>query len=489
MSVAARILHFGRTRAHAAAIAEGGRIISFGELARFIRRTASHMAALGWRRGDRIGICLGDSSDHLIALLAAAHLGAVAVPLDWRARPAENARFAAALGLRCCLLEADAPDAGDTPAIRLDAEWQRQVALADPEPHGTVDWNDPFVISASSGSTGAPKFTLMTNLQYFFAIAGMWELMNLGGPHRFLCTLPLYYSGGRNSCMAHLLRGDCVVLYSSLFAAEEYVDVVRRERITAAALVPSMVRQLLAAAGDVPLLPELAALFCTGAPLHAEEKLRAARSLTPRFHERYGTAETLALSVLRPEHFAERADSVGQPHSLIEVQIVDEDDRPLAEGDVGRMRLRGPGVGLPLPGIAETGNFRGGWYFPGEIARLDEAKFIFLQGRTSDVIMRSGAKIFPSEIEAVLLGHPAVIEAAVIGLPGPDHQEIVAAFVVRRTTVPAGELIAHCRGRLSAHKVPRQFYFLANLPRNTGGKIDKPALIKSLTADAEIPRR
>jgi acyl-coenzyme A synthetase/AMP-(fatty) acid ligase len=484
MNVVGSVLHFGKTRPSAPALIEDERTITYGELAGLVRRTASHLVARGFRPGDRIGLCLKDTSDHLIALLGVAQMGGVAVPLDWRARPNENSRLINALGLACLLAQPDTRPTDDCPVVQLDAEWHRAVAQAKVDGESRGDWHDPFVISATSGSTGLPKFTLMTHQQYYFAIAGMFELMGLAGHHRFLCTLPLYYSGGRNSCIAHLLRGDCVVLYPSLFSPAEYLDEAKRQRVTVAVVVPSMVRQLLAAGGNEPLLPGLTSLVCTGAPLHIEEKRHAARKLTPNFCERYGTAETLAISLLRPEDFVDRAGSVGQPHSLAEIEIVDEQDRRLPSGNVGNLRFHGPGLGSPLPGqVAET-NFRNRWFYPGEIARLDEAGYIFLHGRSSDVIMHSGTKIHPAEVEGTLVEHPGVVEAAVLGHRGSDNEEAVIAFVVPRGTLSVGELLAHCRMRLTSHKVPRQIHLLEQLPKNTAGKVDKLALAKRLGRDA-----
>jgi long-chain acyl-CoA synthetase len=296
MNVVQSILHFGVTRGNAPALIEGGRTITYGELAGLVRRTASHLAAQGIRHGDRIGLCLQDTADQIVALLAATFMGAVAAPLDWRARPVENARFIEGCRLKCVLTQPNIPAGHGYSSIALDERWCDAVARADPNAEYSCDWGDAFVISATSGSTGQPKFTVMTHRQYYFAICGMFELMGLAGRHRFLCTMPLYYSGGRNSCLAHLLRGDCVVLYSSLFGPAEYVEMAKYYRITVGGLVPTVVRQLLSLSGRKPLLPDLAALFSTGAPLYAEEKREAARALTPNFHERYGTAETLAIS-------------------------------------------------------------------------------------------------------------------------------------------------------------------------------------------------
>jgi long-chain acyl-CoA synthetase len=485
MNVISPLFHHARTRPDAAALVEGERTIAYRELALLVARTAAHLGTLGVMPGDRIGLCLGDSADHIIALLAVARIGAIAVPLDWRASVSENARFVDGLALERVLAEPDARLTTDTPVVMLNSTWHRAVAAAEPSSAPPVDWNDPFVISASSGSTGAPKFTQMTHLKYFFAAAGMFEVMNLAGRHRYLCTLPLYYSGGRNSCLAHLLRGDCVILYPSLFTAAEYISVAERHRATVGVAVPSVVRQLLNAGGGEPMLPGMSAFFSTGAPLRAEEKRRAARQLTPNFHERYGTAEMLVIAVLRPANFADKADSVGQPHSLAETEIVDDEDRVLPIGALGRLRFRGPGLGSPVFGDAATTGFRNGWCYPGEIARLDERGYIFLQGRTSDVIMRSGTKIFPAEIEAALCEHPAIADAAVIGRTTTGSEEEVVAFVETRSALSLGEVIAYCRSRLTPHKVPRRFHLLARLPRLTSGKVDKLALARALDEKSE----
>ncbi len=485
MNIVGVILQFAKRQPDAPALLEAGREIDYGALGQLVRGTAQHLVTLGVRPGDRVALCLKDSVNHIVAMLAVAWMGGVAVPLDWRAKPAESGRFITDLGITCALTEPDAAPVGGVRCWALDAAWHEAVARAEIgaallEDGLLADGDRVFMISATSGSTGAPKFTQMTHIQYYFAIAGMFEIMALSGRHRFLCTSPLYYSGGRNSCIAHLLRGDAVILYPSLFSAGEYVALIKRYRITVAVLVPTMVRQLLAVAQGEMLLPDLAALFCSGAPLYAAEKQAALRDLSPRFQERYGTSETLAIAVLRGEDFAARIDSVGQPHALMAVEVVDEQDTPLPAGQSGRLRLRGPGLASPLPEQPGNANFRDGWFYPGEIASLDEEGFIFIQGRTSDVMMRSGAKIYPAEIEAVLTAHEAVAEAAVLGQRDADNEDVVVAFIVMRHAVPAGAILAHCRRQLTPHKVPRHIFVLEALPRNTAGKIDKMTLAKQL---------
>jgi acyl-coenzyme A synthetase/AMP-(fatty) acid ligase len=485
MNLAGPILRHAMTSPDAPALIEGGSTMSYRELADRVARTARHLIALGLARGDRLGLCLRDTAAHVATLLAAARIGAVAVPLDWRAKAPENARLLQWLDLKLVLAEVDVRLPAECPALVLDAAWHDAVSVIRPGELPTTDWSEPFLIAATSGSSGAPKLTQLTHLQFFFRIVASLEVMGLAGRQRYLSTLPLYYSGGRTRCLAHLLRGDCVILYPSLLGPAEYVEQASRWGVTAGYLVPSMVRQLLASAGDgdQPLLPKLVSLFSTGAPLYAEEKRQAARKLTPNFHEEYGAAEIGCLTVLRPAALASRADSVGQPHSLVEIEVVDDDDRPLPPDGVGRIRFRGPALGSPIgePGkehSRDTPHDR--WHSPGEIGRLDELGYLYILGRTSDVIMRGGAKVYPAEVESSLLEHPEVVEAAVVGRRGADNEEEVMAFVVARRPLEAGTLIAHCRSRLTPHKVPRQIRFVPQLPRNATGKIDKTALATGL---------
>jgi acyl-coenzyme A synthetase/AMP-(fatty) acid ligase len=242
---------------------------------------------------------------------------------------------------------------------------------------------------------------------------------------------------------------------------------------------------MLAAAAEEPLLPGLA-LFSGGAPLYAEEKRRAARRLTVNFWENYGTTETGFITSLRPADLGQRADSVGQPHSLIEIEVVDDENRVLPAGDCGRLRCRGPTLGSPVPSSSDelAASSYDGWWYPGEAAWLDELGYVFLRGRVSDVIIRGGVNIYPAEIENALQEHPDVVEAAVIGRRAADNEEEIVAFVVSSQRLHGRELVAHCRTRLIPHKIPREIRLVSRLPKTAAGKIDKAALAKDA---AEAP--
>jgi acyl-coenzyme A synthetase/AMP-(fatty) acid ligase len=486
MNLVQPILNHAKTRPHAPALIEGDRQIRYREFAELILRTAAQLAALGARAGDRIGIWLGDGTDHVVALLAVASLGAVVVPLNRRAPAAQISALSGALSLKLALSQADVAHALACPTVPIDERWHREVATRAPSASMPEDWHAPFVIAATSGSTGAPKFTLASHLQYYCGVLGFAEMLELRGRHRYLSTMPLYFSGGRLGFLIHLLRGDCVMLYGSLVDGADYAAAAAKLEATVGFTVPSLIRGLLSIASDTPLLPRLARLTSVGAPLFPDEKRAAHRRVSREFCDMYGTTETNPISLLRSSDIDTRANSVGQPNSLTEVQVVDDEGELLPAGTSGLLRVRGPTLATPfaMPGQPIHPGFLDGWYYPGEIATLDDEGFIALTGRASDVIIRHGAKIFPAEVEAALQQHPDVRECAVIGRRAADNEEEIIAFLVGRRPLELAPIIAHCRTYLEAAKRPQHIRLVDALPKNTSGKVDKQALARLLAGSS-----
>ena len=482
MNLAEVISEHARARPDALALVDGDRRLDYGALDRLIRRGAAYLRSLGVSVGDPVAICLGDNADHVLAFLSVARLGAVSVPIDWRAPPAERSRIAEALGARLALVEAGAPKVGNLPSVAVDARWRDVAERQDAAEPFPCEADAPLMIGLTSGTTGAVKGMLVTHRQ-MHARTLPFDAILPPGPHRYLSASPLAFSAGRGYCLTHLIRGHTVVLHPPLFTAEEYVEVANQAGATVGFVVPTILRALLALPpAPGPLLPDLAALICAGAPTHAEEKRAALRRLTPGFHEIYGTVGTGPITVLGPRDIAEHAESAGRPHPVWQVEIVDETDCPLERGTAGRLRVRGPGAASRLEsGTAAAGEaVREGWYYTGDIAALDGAGFLHLKGRASDMILRGGSNIYPDEVESVLAEHPAVVDAAVVGRPSPALGEEVVAVVVARATVTVDELIGHCRRRLSAYKVPAEIVFAAELPRTSFGKPDRKRLASSL---------
>ncbi len=481
MNVMLAILQRARTQPDAVALIDGDRTLTCRDLAALSRRTAGHLASLGIRPGDRLGICLKDSSAFVVALIAAGCLGAVVVALDWRARADEQRRLIDVLTPNLVLVEPGATLPTAVAAVPQDTAWDAAVARAPDWTDLPDDWQAPYVVQLTSGTTGPPKASVLSHFQVYLRAGAMLDPLALPHRSRYLCTTPFYFTTGRMSVLAHLMRGDCVVLFGTLFGPGDYVDAVRRHDITLGFVAPSTIRHLLQLdGGGGPLLPSMTALVSVGSPLFAEEKLQALHRVCPNLYDLYGTAAGGLIALMRPDDIRVRPTSVGQPLAWSEVEVVDEDHCPLPIGSIGRLRYRSPTVAADLGTVpmdqSFTEGFRNGWYYPGEFASLDELSFIYIEGRAAEVIMRGGAKVHPAEIEAVLLDHPAVIEAAVLGYRGSGNDEEILAFVVIRNPVPLGTLVAHCRMRLTAYKLPRDIRIVDRLPKNTNGKVDKKRL-------------
>jgi acyl-CoA synthetase (AMP-forming)/AMP-acid ligase II len=185
---------------------------------------------------------------------------------------------------------------------------------------------------------------------------------------------------------------------------------------------------------------------------------------------------------LRPEHPYEKGGSVGLPVYMNEVQVVDGNDQRVPSDTVGRIRQRAPWIpkGFHNDPEASADAFRDGWYYPGDLGRLDAAGFLTITGRSKDMLIRGGVNIYPAEIEAVLCEHAAVVDAAVVGRPHAELGEEPVAFVVTNASVETDELIAHCRRSLAPYKIPVAIHYLADLPKTSGGKVLKAQLTERL---------
>ena len=477
MNLVEPIFWHARMQPRAAAIIEHEQTITYGELADRVLRTASHLSKLGIARGDQVGLCLKNDSQHIVALLAVAWLGAVAAPIDWQSRPAEKTRIVDALQLRLALVTPESDTGLDCPKVALDVAWHSAVAAADRSPNAVQDWHAPIAVLGSSGSTGLPKFTIATHLEYYFHLAKHLEVVP-PGRHRYLAILPLYFAWSRIGCLSHLFRGDTLIFYPPVASPEEIVENMIRHKVTLAQLAPSMLRQLLLIADDHSHLLPNVQVHIGGAPFFADEKRKVIDKVTPRFCEEYGAAAIGPIAAIQAEDMRERPTSVGRAFSLVNIEIVDDNDRPLGAGVTGQLRCRGPGLTTPLPNspAVTSADFRDGWYYPGELGMMDELGYVFLQGRTSEVIFRGGAKIFPGEVETVLQAHGSVAESAVVGRTLLNNEQELVAYVVTKHPLTSAELFAHCLTRLTPFKVPREIHVVAELPRNSSGKVDRAAL-------------
>ena len=466
-----------RARPDHPAIVAGAVTLSYAELADRVRAASAHFRSFGIRAGDVVGVCLKDTPDHLIGNYALARMGAVILPMDWRWTDAEKMVVAGHFAAKLVVVEPDTSPIGTTPVSTLEALPDAPAAQADPDPVQGADL--PLLLSLSSGTTGRPKGPCITHQQMLRRFWTHWINLGLNSTDRYVSATPLYFGGGRTFAMSILFAGGTVILFPPPFDSAALVSELERVHATSTFLVPTQLRKLLdATETEKAAMRRLRLLISSGAPLDPDEKTAIAATLNDNFVEYYASTEGGGISLATPETRLVSANSVGRPVFGVEVQVVSDDHDPLDPGTVGLLRYRGPGVAQGYFGeqAGEESPFRDGWFYPGDIAEIDAGGYVTLRGRRKDMIIRGGVNIYPPEIEQVLREHDDVEEAAVVGRPSQRLGEDVVAFVVARQAVDAEALKAWCVTKLAPYKVPESVIFVDDLPRNSAGKVLKPAL-------------
>ncbi|WJH37936.1 acyl--CoA ligase (plasmid) [Aliirhizobium terrae] len=482
MNLAEAIEINAKARPDHIAIIEGDRRLTYRELAGAIATAAARLQAAGVGREDIIGLCLKDSAEHLIFLYALARIGAVILPMDVRWTEAEKLRVAAHFETKFILVEPDSDPVGDLQTLAWDA-------LPDPADAAvTILPGDdiPLLLSLSSGTTGRPKGPRITHTQMLRRFWTHWINLGLNSTDRYVSATPLYFGGGRTFAMSVLFSGGTVILFPPPFDAADLCAELDRVSATSTFLVPTQLRKLLTQE-EASLAPigKLRLLISSGAPLDGEERF-AISKLCVNFVEYYASTEGGGISLATPDTRRLQPNAVGRPVFGVEVEVVDNDHTPLPAGEIGRFRYRGPGVatGYFRDEDIDRETFRDGWFYPGDLAEIDEAGHVILRGRAKDMIIRGGVNIYPGEIETILREHPSISEAAVVGWASQRLGEEVAAFIVPAEPVDDTDLKLWCAERLAPYKLPKAFFRVDDLPRNSAGKVLKAELAAGLPASA-----
>ena len=491
MNLAEALESNARRRPDHPAVIDRHRSLSHGAFFDVVCRWASGLADLGVSPGDIVGVNLGDTAEHLIALYAIPRAGGVILPMDQRWTKEEKSRVAGFFGAGIVISEPDdvfVTTGGPWRNLAIGPDWSTAVENADPARIFPETDDPPLLLALSSGTTGVPKGPLITQSQFLARFMIYFVTLGFNERTRYLSASPLYFGGSRGYAMCALFAGGTVLLYPPPYEAVNLVEFAKEKEATTLFLVPTVLRRVLdlgGASGGAPLFRTLECLFSTGAILHPEERTEVMARLCPQYMNFYGSTEGGGCSALMWDDPKSAAASVGRPVFGARIEIVDERDQLVRAGHIGRIRYRHSGTATAYHNDPEASReaFHQGWYYPGDLGWVDPAGFLYLTGREKDVIIRGGVNIYPAEVEHVLMQHPAVDEAAVVGWPSNEFGEEVAAFVacqVEGERTSAAELIAHCRTELAPYKIPRAVFFVADIPKSSVGKILKDQLAASL---------
>lgn len=490
--------HASRSPGKAITVFEG-ETTTYHEMATRAAALAGGLHARGVGRGDVVGLLSYNCPEFLETLFAANHLGAIAMPINWRLAAPEvryildhsEARALVCDGalvgladdatkgmgdalLRACVTQ-PAPDGWAALAdLRVEHAGPAPVAAAAGDVHRLM---------YTSGTTGHPKGVMLTHANLAWKnLAHVVEFGFTGADLGLACG-PLYHVGALDLTTTSLIAAGATTIIHRAFDAAAVVDELEQSRVTTVWLAPAMVNAIMALPGV-----EQRDLSSVRVVINGGEKMpiplieRIQRTFPSAwFADAYGLTETVSGDTfLDRDSIIAKLGSVGRPCLHLELDIWDEQGRPVAAGERGEIVLRGPKVfaGYWRDPEATAKAFAGGWFHTGDIGVCDDDGYLFIVDRLKDMIVSGGENIAGSEVERVLYEHEAVLEAAVVGRPDERWGEVPVAFVARRpgATATADELVEHCRARLARYKVPKDVTFVDALPRNPSGKVLKREL-------------
>ncbi len=487
-----------------------GKRISYAELEVRVNRLSNALADLGVGAGDRIAMLQVNCNQYIEAYFAAARLDAVYVPLNFRTRADELTHMlndaapkVIFAGERYVNLVKECAENVDSLEYFVTLEdavegWLSYESLIESGdeyervPEGDDD--DLTMILFTSGTTSFPKGVMLSHDSFSSYILATVTPADPEEETSNILTVPLYHIAGVQSVMAAIFAGRTLIIQRQ-FEAKQWMEMVERERVNRAMMVPTMLKMLM----DHPDfhkhdLSSLEVITYGAAPMPLPVIRQAIREFPGMsFINAFGQTETAAtITMLPPEDHVLEGDedeverklkhlsSIGKPLEDVEVRIFDEDGHPVTLGETGEIAARGArlmkGYWNQEDATAET--IRDGWLFTGDLGYQDEDGYIYLAGRARDFIKRGGEMVSPEEVEQVLQSHDAVEEAAIIGVPDLDWGERVRAIVVLKDGEQASEedISEYCRQRLASFKKPESVVFCNELPRNPMGKILKRIL-------------
>jgi long-chain acyl-CoA synthetase len=470
--------------------------LSRGEYAARLAKAVTLLLDLGVGAGDRIGVALRNCPQFFELLAAATALKAKTVPIAWRLKRDEVRYLVEDSKAKCVFYDSDSADQmAGSHGISLDDYEARLPAC---KPAMDVDANTSrFELELySSGTTGRPKAIERDVLpaepgkKSESGSVGLLKVLGVAqaGEVHLVCG-PLYHSQPIGFATAALAAGHRVVMMSGGFDAEKCLATIARERVTWLTCVPTHLIRILALPQEVRGRYDLScikAVLHSAAPCPRDVKVAVMNLLPPNtVWEIYGGTEG-SFAMISPQEWQKKPGSVGRAFPRgAEIKILDAQGNPLPAGVPGLIYGQ-PLVNFRYRGAQELNDqtWRGNLYTLGDVGYLDEDGYLFITDRLKDMIISGGSNIYPAEVEAVLFNHPAVGDAAVIGIPDSHWGERVMAIVERRAETSEAEIIAFCRQNLAHYKCPTSVDFVAKLPRDPNGKVRKRDLREVYWADA-----
>jgi len=449
--------------------ADSGERLTYAQLDERARHFAEMLRANGVGSGDRFGILAFNSIDYVALFFAAGKADAIAVPLSTRATVRELQQVVTDSGMKWLWHDDDfaetarafAFDGDTTPAARS----------------GTAE--DTYCLLYTSGTTAKPKGVMIPRRQLYWNGINTAVNWSLRDDDVSTVHTPLYHAGGVAAFLIPIFTAGGTTIVHKTFDASAVWRTIERERATVVLGVPTIWKLMMEAPEFASTNLEHVRWFISGgAPLPAYIAEAYARRGVP-MKQGYGMTEVgVNCFSMTVEESVRKRGTIGKPMLFTEIRLVDEEGNDVAEGEVGEMRIRGPHLSTGYWNNVEATRAAygdDGWFRTGDLARRDDEGFFTIAGRRKEMFITGGVNVYPAEIEAELVAHPRVIDAAVVAVPDETWGESGVAFVVGEVT--ADDLAAYLVLRIAKYKVPKRFVFVDALPRTPYGKVEKTKLL------------
>jgi fatty-acyl-CoA synthase len=472
------------------AIADERGVITFAQLEEQVNRLVDALRARGLGPGSTIGILCRNHRGPMLVAFASSRLGASAIWLNTSFSPRQAREVAEREGVELLVYDAElaelvaelAPVQGRLVTATEDPaadELQRLIATGKPVRPPAPDRPGRIVL-LTSGTTGTPKGAPRADPRSLTIPGAVLERMPMRAREATVVAPPLFHGTGLLIALLSLGLGSTLVLRRR-FDAAEFLDDIEQHRATAVCVVPIMLQRVLALDEDEVArrdLRSLRAVFCAGSQLPAEVALRTMDLLGDVIYNLYGSTEVSVTTLATPADIRAAPTSVGKPALGSRVRLLDDHGHEVAPGQTGRIFVASTS---PFEGYTGGGGKEiiDGFLSTGDVGHFDQAGRLYIDGRDDEMIVSGGENVFPREVEELLLTHPAIVDAAVVGVEDREFGQRLKAFVVAGdgAAITADEVQAFVKENLARYKIPREVEFLDELPRNPTGKVLKRVLV------------
>ena len=451
-------------------------------------RMAGVLAEKGVGRGDRVGVMLPNVPYFPVAYYGVLQLGAVVVPMNVLLKGREVQFYLEDSEAKVLIAWSDFEEAAKKGADAAGAEYlpvkpgEFEKLLGEAEPNHEMadrDGDDTAVILYTSGTTGKPKGAELTHANlHKNATVCAGTLVEISDEDRLLGALPLFHSFGQTCCLNAAVASRGMISLIPRFDPAKALEIIERDKITIFEGVPTMYNAMLAVEDREKYDTSCLRLCLSGGAAMPAETMRSfEEAFSCKILEGYGLSETSPVASFNHPDRERKPGSIGTPIEGVEMKVVDDDGNEVAQGEVGEIVIRGHNVMKAYwnrPEATEEA-IKDGWFHTGDMAKVDEDGYFFIVDRKKDLIIRGGYNVYPREIEEVLYEHPAIQEAAVLGVPHEELGEEVGAAIVLKSgeELDADEVKSYVKDQVAAYKYPRKVWFMDELPKGPTGKILK----------------